>query len=289
MITKITDKVGIIPNEKKDPHLKNTENLIEFLSGKDTNIFLCERYRENFEGRNLNYTPEDDLYKICGLLFVLGGDGTMLRAASKASGNDVPLIGINLGRIGFMSEIEADELYLLENLFSGGYEIKSRMMLEAGIIREGEKIYAGTALNDAVVTHGAQAKLIDIELARDGVKLARYMADGVIAATPTGSTAYSMAAGGPIIDPEIECFCVTPICPHSPLNRPLIFSQNSSLEITNRNKNSEAYLTLDGQASVKLDENDVVSIKKSKFAARLVSIKKHGFLDVVRAKFSEKS
>ncbi|MCL2813160.1 MAG: NAD(+)/NADH kinase [Oscillospiraceae bacterium] len=284
----ITDKIGIIPNEKKDPRLKNTKNLIEFLKGRQANIFLGENYRENFEGAELTLAPEDDLYKICSLLFVLGGDGTMLKAASKASKNDIPLIGINLGRIGFMSEIEADELYLLDNLFSGGYEIKSRMMLEVGIIREGGKIYAGTALNDAVVTHGTQAKLIEIELARDGVKIAKYMADGVIAATPTGSTAYSMSAGGPIIDPEIECFCVTPICPHFPLNRPLIFSKDSQLEITGRNKNSEAYLTIDGQASVKLGENDVVSVKKSKFAARLVSIKKHGFFDVVRAKFSEK-
>ena len=283
----ITDKIGIIPNEKKDPRFENTKNLMKFLSGKNTDICIGENYRRHFSGFAVTYAPEDELYKACGLLFVLGGDGTMLKAAAKASEGDIPLIGINLGRIGFMSEIECDELYLLENLFSGEYEIKSRMMLDVGIIKAGGRIDAGTALNDAVVSKGALAKLVEIELARDGTKIAGYMADGVIAATPTGSTAYSMSAGGPIIDPEIECFCVTPICPHSlTVNRPLIFAGDSRLEITNRNISSDAYLAIDGQTPVKLEENDIVSIKKSKFAAKLVSIKKRGFFDVVRAKFA---
>jgi NAD+ kinase len=289
----ISDKIGIIPNEKKDPRLENTKNLLKFLAAKNTTVFIGDNYRENRENREnledfaLCYVPEDELYSACDLLVVLGGDGTMLKAAAKASENGVPLIGINLGRLGFMSEIECDELHLLENLFSGDYEIKSRMMLEVGITKPGGEMHMGTALNDAVVTNGASAKLIEIELARDGVKIASYRADGVIAATPTGSTAYSMSAGGPIIDPDIECFCVTPICPHSPFNRPLIFAGDSLLEITAKNINSEAYLTIDGQTSVRLEENDIVGIRKSKFAAKLVSIKKRGFFDVVRAKFSD--
>ena len=282
----IADKIGIIPNEKKDRNLENTKNLIKTLSGKPAKIYIGENYRENFGDFAINFAPGDDLYTACGLLIVLGGDGTILKAAAKASRNNVPLIGINLGRIGFMSEIESDELHLLDNLFSGGYEIKSRMMLEAGIIKAGVETNAGMALNDAVVTHGAQAKLIEIELARNGAKIARYMADGVIAATPTGSTAYSMSAGGPIVDPEIECFCVTPICPHSPLNRPLIFAGDSRLEITAKNASSGAYLAIDGQNPIELHENDIVSIKKSKFPARFASIKKRGFFDVVRSKFA---
>jgi NAD+ kinase len=258
----IFDKIGIITNEKKDPQFKHTDNLIKYLSDKKTKI----------------YTNQNDLYEMCDLIIVLGGDGTMLKAAAKAAKAGIPLIGINLGRIGFMSEIEADELHLLDNLFFGGYEIKNRMMLDVKIVKSKEETSAGTALNDAVVTNGI-AKLIEIGLDRNGAEIAKYMADGVIAATPTGSTAYSMSAGGPIIDPELECFCVTPICPHSLFNRSLIFSGDSVLEITNRNTNSQAYLTVDGQASVKLDENDIVKITRSKFAAKLVSIKKHGFID----------
>ena len=269
----IFEKIGIITNEKKDPQFGHTKNLVSYLSDKNVKI----------------YTNQEELYKICDLLIVLGGDGTMLKAAAKACENDIPLMGINLGRIGFMSEIESDEIYLLDHLFTGDYEIKNRMMLDVGIIKAGgETVYAGSALNDAVVTHGALAKIIETELSCDGVGIMKYRADGVIAATPTGSTAYSMSAGGPIIDPNIECLCVTPICPHSFVNRPLIFSHSSILEITNKNTDSEAYLTIDGQVNIRLDENDIVSIKKSKFAAKFVSIKKHGFFDVVRNKISEK-
>lgn len=273
----IFDRIGIITNEKKDPLFEKTKNLINYLSNKkNINIYTSENCRE------------DDLYEMCNLLIVLGGDGTILKVAAKASGHNIPLIGINLGRIGYMSEIEDDEIYLLENLFTGDYEIKNRMMLNVEIIKNGgEILYAGTALNDAVVTHGTLAKLIETDIMCDGVKITKYRSDGVIAATPTGSTAYSMSAGGPIIDPNIECVCLTPICPHSLASRPLIFSHSSVLEIINKNKNSDVYLTIDGQINIKLDEKDTVRIKKSGFTSKFISIKKHGFYDVVRAKISE--
>ena len=273
----IFDKIGIITNEKKDPSFEHTKNLINYLSNKkNINIYTNENY------------SEEDLYKTCNLFIVLGGDGTILKTAPKASRYNIPVIGINLGRIGFMSEIEADELYLLDNLFTGDYEIKSRMMLNVEIIKEDGKIsHAGTALNDAVVTHGVLAKLIEIDVECDGVTITNYWADGVIAATPTGSTAYSMSAGGPIIDPNIECFCVTPICPHSLVNRPVIFSPASVLEIINKSRKADVYLTIDGQVNIKLGENDTVRIKKSEFTAKLIDIKKHGFFAVVRKKISE--
>jgi len=271
----IFNKTGIITNEKKDPSFEHTKNLTDYLSKKDITIYTEENC--------------DDLYATCNLLIVLGGDGTILKVADKAARYNIPVIGINLGRIGFMSEIESDEIYLLDNIFSGDYQIKSRMMLNVEIIKAGgEIIHAGTALNDAVVTHGTLAKLIETDVACDGVKITNYRADGVIVATPTGSTAYSMSAGGPIIDPDIECFCVTPICPHSLVSRPLIFSQSSVLEVKNRNENTDVYLTIDGQINIQLDENDIVRLRKSGFAARFISIKKHGFFDVVRNKISEK-
>jgi len=271
----IFDKIGIIPNEKKDPSFEHTKNLIKYLSGKNINAYVSKNY-------------DEDLNTACNLFIVLGGDGTMLKVASKAAQYHIPVIGINLGRIGFMSEIESDEINLLDNLFNGDYEIKSRMMLNVEIIKENDEIiHAGTALNDAVVKNGAIAKLIEIDLLCDEIKITKYRADGVIVATPTGSTAYSMSAGGPIIDPNIECLCVTPICPHSLINRPLIFSHGSVLEIKNKNINSDVYLSIDGQINMKLGENDNVRIKKSGFAAKFVIIKKHGFFDVVREKISE--
>jgi len=270
------NKIGVITNERKDPDFKHTKNLTDYLSGKK-NINIYSNRDHNIE----------DLYKICDLFIVLGGDGTMFKVAPKASRYNIPVIGINLGRIGFMNEIEPDEIGLLDNLFDGDYKIKNRMMLDAEIIKEnGEIIYAGSALNDAVITHGIFAKLIEIEVACDGIGVTDYRADGIIIATPTGSTAYSMSAGGPIIDPDIECFCVTPICPHSLVNRPLIFSHGSVLEITNKNAGADVYLTLDGQINIKLDEKDIVKIKKSEFAAKFIAIKKHGFFNVVRGKIN---
>jgi NAD+ kinase len=271
----IFKNIGVVANEKKDPGGEHIKKLTDYLAGKNINIHTCE----NHSG--------DGLYKICDLFIVLGGDGTMLKIASKAAAYDIPVIGVNLGRIGFMSEVKTDKKYLLENLFTGGCEIKSRMMLNVEIIKNGETQNAGTALNDAVVTNGTVAKLIETEIVCDDVKITNYRADGVIVATPTGSTAYSMSAGGPIIDPNIECFCVTPICPHSLVNRPLIFSRESVLKIINKSTNSDVYLTIDGQINIKLGKKDIVKIKKSNFAAKLITIKKHGFFDVVRKKISE--
>jgi len=294
MILNKFDKIGILPNEKKDPLFEHTKNLIDYLSDinkiiRNINLYSDENYLEKLRNPIINYAAEEDLYKICNLFIVLGGDGTILKAAAKASLHNIPVIGINLGRIGFMSEIESDEINLLENLFTGDYEITDRMMLNVEIIKDdGGNIYAGAGLNDAVVTNGTVAKLIEIDVACNGVMITKYRADGVIVATPTGSTGYSMSAGGPIIDPNIECFCVTPICPHSLVNRPLIFSRESVLEIINKNTNSDVYLTIDGRINIKLDRNDIVRIKKSNFTAKLISIKKHGFYDVVRAKISEK-
>ena len=281
MIDNKFNKIGIITNEKKDPLFTHTKKLINYLSGKkNIKIYTVKNTRD--------YYSEEDLYKICDLLIFLGGDGTILKSAAKASLYNIPIIGINLGRIGFMSEIESDEIYLLDNLFAGNYEIKNRMMLDVEIIKEsGEITHAGAALNDAVIKHGAFAKLIEIDVACDGINIMKYRADGVIISTPTGSTAYSRSAGGPIIDPDVECFCVTPVCPHSLENRPLIFSQSSVLEIINKNINSDVYLTIDGQINIKLDDNDIVKIKKSELTAKFIAIKKHGFYDVVREKISE--
>jgi len=268
------NKIGIITNEKKDESRFYTKNLMSYLSAK-SGVAV--------------YTEENcDLYSVCDLLIILGGDGTILKAAAKAAAGNIPMIGLNLGRIGYMSEIETDEISLLDKLFSGDYKIQNRMMIDIYIIKAGEASYAGAALNDAVVTHGSVAELIEIDLACDGVGVTKYRADGVIAATPTGSTAYSMSAGGPIIDPGVECFCVTPICPHSLVNRPLIFSHGSVLEITNKNKKAGVYLTIDGKINIKLAAGDIVRLKKSEYSAKLITIKQHGFFDVVRAKISEK-
>ena len=278
--------IAVIPNEKKDPFFEHTKNLINYLSEADINIFINEIYQQKINNCVLKYTDDENLYKSCDLLIALGGDGTMLRTAARASRSDKPVIGVNLGRIGFMSEIELHEINLFERLFSGEYTVKNRMMIDVEIIKDTGELKISPALNDAVITNGVGARLIDIDLFCDDVKITHYRADGVILATPTGSTGYSMSAGGPIIDPNIACLCVTPICPHSLISRPIIFSHDSVLEVRNKNAETEVYLTTDGQ-TIKLDEGDIVRVKKSRFTAKLISVKNHGFFDVIREKISE--
>jgi NAD+ kinase len=284
----IFKNIAVIPNEKKDPFFEHTKNLINYLSDKNINIFLNEIYKQKINNCVLKYTNEENLYQSCDLLIALGGDGTILRTASHAFGLDKPVIGVNLGTIGFMSEIEAHEIELFDKLFSGNFTIESRMMLDVEIIKkDAGVIFTDSALNDAVVSHGSVARLIEIDLFCDGVKITHYRADGVIIATPTGSTAYSMSAGGPIIDPNIACLCVTPICSHSLINRPVIFSHDSVLEIKNRNVEPDAYLSIDGRVNLQLDKSDIVRIRKSQHTTKLISVKNHGFFEVIREKISE--
>lgn len=280
----IFKNIAVIPNERKDPLFEHTKNLINYFSAQNINIFINEIYKQKINNCVLKYTNEEDLYKLCDLVIALGGDGTILRIAAKASRLDKPVIGVNLGRVGYLSEIELHEIELFGNLFSGDYRIENRMMIDVEIIKDTSVIYAGSALNDAVVTNGTMARLIEIDLFCDNVKITHYRSDGVIITTPTGSTAYSMSAGGPIIDPNIACLCVTPICPHSLINRPMIFSHNSVLEVRNKNEETDVYLTIDGQINLKLEESAIVRIKKSQFTVKLISLKNHGFFDVIRKK-----
>ena len=296
----IFNNIAVMPNEKKDPFFEHTKNLINYLLGLNAiNVSVDEIYKQKINNCVVKYMGEEDLYKSCDLLIALGGDGTILRASAEASRFGKPVIGVNLGRIGFMSEIELHEIHLFGNLFSENninYAVENRMMIDVEIIKDTgdtgagagtEIMKVGSALNDAVITNGVMAKLIEIDLFSDGAKITHYRADGVIIATPTGSTGYSMSAGGPVIDPNIACLCVTPICSHSLINRPIIFSHDSVLEVRSKNTKSEVYLTVDGRLNIKLDESDTVRITKSKFTAKFIRIKNNSFFDVIREKISE--
>jgi NAD+ kinase len=187
----------------------------------------------NQDRSEFRYLPMDTVYSEADILIVLGGDGSILEAARRATHRGTPILGINLGRLGYMAELELGELDLLKNLFTGEYEIEKRAMLRIEL-RSGSDLRSFCyALNDAVISNGSVSRIIDLELSEGGVPVTTYRADGLIIASPTGSTAYSMSAGGAIVDPRVPCICVTPICPHSFIARPLIFSDQSVLEIRN--------------------------------------------------------
>ncbi|MGQ9824438.1 MAG: NAD(+)/NADH kinase, partial [Desulfotomaculales bacterium] len=221
-------------------------------------------------------------------LVVVGGDGTLLGSARKAAPQGIPILGVNIGRIGFLTEIDAPDLFsALDRLLAGEYRIDARMMLEARVYRQGKCIEQSIALNDAVVTKGAFARLIFLETFVGDEYVATYPADGLIVATPTGSTAYSLSAGGPLVSPEVDLMLVTPICPHSLWARPLVIKADRKVRINVNSQKEEVMLTMDGQHGFRLEERDVVVVTRSSFQARFIRIKNKSFYYLLRKKLGE--
>lgn len=279
----------VIPS-RKDPDLYYTEQVLEFLTQHDCIVYFSEAYREKLGDRaQIRYgnCPNADF------CIVLGGDGTMMRAAQSAAAKGVPMIEVNLGRIGYLAEIEVEEIPLLQALFDGAYYFEDRMMLDATVFRDGIPIIGPICgLNDAACTHGFSPIITDFELYSGGLMVSHYRADGLIVSTPTGSTAYAMAAGGPILDTAIRAFCVVPICPHTLHAKPIIFDAETVLEVRNLcEKEGDLVLTVDGNAPIALRYGDVVRVTRSSRTVRLVRLnskrQNHGFYGTLQRKMKE--
>ena len=214
-----------------------------------------------------------------------GGDGTILHAAKDAQRHGVPVLGVNLGSVGFMAELETAELSQLERLIQGKYRVEERMMLDVSVRREGKTVYRDQALNDAVITKGAVARIIDLEVKADGVSVARFSGDGVIVSTPTGSTAYAMSAGGPIVEPTVENILVTPICPHALHARSFVLDSHRSVSARmGKLSRKTAYLSVDGGKAFRLSASDQVELHRSRARARLIRLTNRSFYTIVNQK-----
>lgn len=219
------------------------------------------------------------------LIAVLGGDGTLLAAARALQGKEIPILGVNLGQLGFLTEVALQELYpALELIQRGETSIETRSTLGVEVSREGKTVGEYQVLNDVVFNKGALARISDLNVRVDGLDLGEYKGDGLIIATPTGSTAYSLSAGGPIVCPEIPSFVISPICPHTLNHRPIIIPDSSTVEVRLVFKNGEVFLTLDGQEGMELDERDLVTVRKSPHKILLVRSSERNFFQVLRAK-----
>jgi NAD+ kinase len=222
------------------------------------------------------------------LIITLGGDGTLLGAARRAAGLNIPLLGVNMGHLGFLTDLEAEELYSgLEKLLRGEYQIEERCMLRVELWRHGETIAGFYALNDVAITRGALSRLVTMETYVDDEYLTTYRADGIIVASPTGSTAYSLSAGGPIVDPQVRALIVTPICPHTLQARPFILSDHLVVRILLRSNLSDVMLTVDGQIGYPLQQKDQIVVSRAHIHANLIKLRKRSFFDVLRLKFRE--
>jgi NAD+ kinase len=218
------------------------------------------------------------------LVIVLGGDGTLLSVARAVSERPVAILGVNLGTLGFLTEIALDELFAaLERVLAGEVRVEPRMRLEVRALRAGEELGRYLALNDAVLTKADLARMIDLETRAGGSQVTTYHADGLIVATPTGSTAYSLSAGGPIVLPELEAFVLTPICPHTLTQRPLVLPHSSQIEICVRSRD-EVQLTVDGQEGIALRPGDVVAVRRSDHPIRLIASPFRNRFEILREK-----
>ena len=255
--------------------------------GKDRGLRYTRRITRTLEQKGVRVT--NTVTEATSLVIVVGGDGSILRAARSAAPLGIPILGINLGRIGYMAEVEVNEFSLLDRLFEGKYTVEERMMLAVAICRKGMVVGEPmNALNDAVISNGAVSRMVDVELFCDGNLAGHCRADGLIAATPTGSTAYSLSAGGAVVDPRLQCICVTPVCPQVLRAKPMIFAPDCLLEIHDTPRRiGEMYVTVDGYKNCRLERGDVVKITRSETVTKLVRLKEAGFYDVLNNKMSE--
>ena len=287
-------KIALITNFNITEKANAAAAVAERLAQHECEILIAAFHKEKIlrmqkHRKEFRYLPMESLYAEANVLIVLGGDGSILEAARRASQRGTPILGINLGHLGYMAEMEMSELDLLDRLFDESYELEKRSMLRVELLNAaGELRSFCYALNDAVISNGSVSRIIDLVLSENGEEVTTYRADGLIVATPTGSTAYSMSAGGAIVDPQVPCFCVTPVCPHSFAARPLIFSDKSVLEIRNvcvREK--MLYLTVDGRINFELYRNQSVRVTKSAMQTKLIRFKRCGFYQTLRQKMAE--
>lgn len=275
--------VGIISKPDVAQATSIVPGLIQWLKEHDIEA-RCDRetaaYAPGIVGVPRNEVPDGTQFVI-----VLGGDGTLLSAARAVGGREIPIFPVNLGGLGFLTAITVGELYPeLERALNGDHRIGTRRMLQCELRRGGVVISTYQALNDVVITKASLARMIDVEARVDEHFVCRYKADGLIVASPTGSTAYSLSAGGPIIFPSVACFSLTPICPHMLTNRPVIVPETFAIDLYNLASNNDAMLTIDGQVGEPLQEGDHVLCRRSDSAVYLIRPPKMMFFDVMREK-----
>ena len=231
--------------------------------------------------------PRPEVPEGCDLMIVLGGDGTLLSAARAIGRREIPLFPVNLGGLGFLTAISVDEIYPeLERALRGEHRVAKRKLLNTEVVRRGEVVAAFEALNDAVLTKAALARMIDLDAYVDEQFVCAYKADGLIVSTPTGSTAYSLSAGGPIIFPSVPTICITPICPHMLTNRPVLVPETSIVRILSRGPDGTVYLTIDGQVGTPIAEGDTIVCRSSEYALHLIRPPRMMFFDVLRQKLN---
>ena len=275
-------RIGIIAKGNKPEAVQVVKELVDWLKDRKVECFVEPAIAKTISHPSLD---KQEMPGAVDMVVVLGGDGTLLAAARALQQKRVPILGVNLGGLGFLTEITLDELYpMLESILRGEYKTDERMLLEARVWRNEKAIEEFTVLNDVVINKGALARIIELETSVDNAHLTTFRADGLIIATPTGSTGYSLSAGGPIVYPSLHSIVITPICPHNLTNRPIICTKEATVTVTLRSADQEVFLTLDGQVGFKMNLQDRVEVKKSEGFISLIKSPSRGYFEVLRQK-----
>lgn len=280
-------KIGFITNLEKDRDLSFTENLVDFVSKKGCTPLLSDNISKcgNTKSEILSL---DEIYKEADFAVVLGGDGTILRVAVQSAVYDLPILGINLGTLGYLAEVEkTDAETAIEAVLNGDYSIEKRMMIEAAIGSRGIEYDKSIALNEVTVNNGVFSRMIEISLEINNQYVDTFRADGIIVSTPTGSTAYNLSAGGPILKPDTELMAVTYVCPHALYSRPYVVSGNDTVKISVGGDYNNVILSLDGQHTVPIKTGDCITVKRSKYYTSIINTSKLSFYDILRRKMVE--
>ena len=282
-------KVILTPNPYRDRNFQTVREAMRILNQAGVEVKIClpfEVDRTYDLPKDLRFSRLDRELPTASMVICFGGDGTILHMAKAATRSGVPVLGENIGTMGFMAELEASELQELSRIATGDYRIDERMMLDVTVHRDRDIIFHDICLNDAAITKGAVARIVHLKVDCDGIQALECGGDGVIVATPTGSTAYSLSAGGPIVEPEANGILITPVCAHDVASRCIVVSEKRVVTVgLTHNARRNAFLSVDGGKATKINMGDVITVRKSNLTTKLVRLKSRSFFDVVNMKF----
>ena len=282
-------KVILTPNPYRDKNFHTVREAMRILVDAGIEVKLCLPFEidKSYDlPKDLRFSRLDREIGTADMLVCFGGDGTILHMAKTATRNGIPILGVNIGTMGFMAELESTELQELARLATDDYTVEERMMLDVSVYRDRDIIFHDICLNDVVITKGSVARIVHMAVKCDGVQALECGGDGIIVSTPTGSTAYSLSAGGPIVEPDAHSILITPICPHDVASRCIVASDKREITVElTRNSRRNAYLSADGGKTLRMNMGDVATIRKSNLTTKLVRLRDRSFYDVVNMKF----
>jgi len=279
-------KLALLPNLTRENALEVTSEVCLTLDSLNAGYMFEEDKKTYFSATKAEFVPFNEMLKACDVLVAIGGDGTIIHAAKSAVQFGKPVLGINAGRLAFMAGLERNELHLLANLIKGIHSIDKRMLLHTKIVNGAQTVAERLCVNDTVITSAGKLKLVELSVNCDGKHINNYQGDGIIVATPTGSTAYSLSAGGPVVDPQLESILLTPVCAHSLFDRSLILNADAEISVT-AIPGSEISFSCDGEEPVSIPDDCVVLLSKAALSAEFIRLKPDTFIEILNRKLAQ--